>query len=152
MWLPIDDTYSVSVEGQIRKGGVMLRGHNHLSGYRHVKQHGRDKKIHQLVASRFLPAPTEEKCEIDHIDRNPNNNHASNLRWVSRSVNMINRALKLPKITTEKYITLWTIPSSGNIRYVVKFHSHGMGSYQKYHRTLEEAVADRDKYLASLAI
>lgn len=46
-------------------------------------------KVHRLVAIAFIPNP-ENKPDIDHIDGNPLNNNASNLRWVTKSENMKN--------------------------------------------------------------
>jgi len=149
MWLPIDDTYSVSVDGQVRKGNRILKGATDTLGYRQISQYNKLKMLHRLVASRFLPAPTEETCEVDHIDRDKNNNHASNLRWVSKSANMMNRTHKISEITGKQYISLWTL-KSGGIRYVVRFQRQGHPKYQKYHETMEEAIADRDTYLASI--
>ena len=51
-------------------------------------------KAHRLVAYTFTDLipndnPTE-KIEVDHIDRNRQNNHVSNLRWVTRQENVDN--------------------------------------------------------------
>jgi len=50
------------------------------------------KKIynHRLVALQFLPNP-ENKPEVDHIDRIRQNNHVSNLRWVTHRENQNNK-------------------------------------------------------------
>lgn len=51
---------------------------------------GNKKYIHRLVAEAFCP--TIEGCEeVDHIDCNPLNNHADNLRWVTHNQNMQNK-------------------------------------------------------------
>lgn len=47
-------------------------------------------KVHTLVAYAFL-GPRPEGLEIDHFDRNKLNNKADNLRYITRSKNMINR-------------------------------------------------------------
>jgi hypothetical protein len=44
---------------------------------------------HRLVAESFLPNPNNYS-EVDHIDTNKTNNHVSNLRWASRSMNQLN--------------------------------------------------------------
>jgi len=141
-WLPIDNIYSVSVDGQVKKNGKIMKGAFDTLGYRQVSQHGRLKMVHRLVASRFLPAPTEDDCEIDHIDRDRSNNHASNLRWCSKSVNMLNRTHKIPR-TGEKYIILYTL-KSGGIRYVLELNKNKPNHYKAYFKTFEEAVILRN--------
>jgi hypothetical protein len=37
--------------------------------------------VHRLVAQAFIPNP-DNKPEVDHIDSDPHNNKATNLRWV----------------------------------------------------------------------
>ena len=46
--------------------------------------------VHRLVAEAFIPNP-DDKPLVDHIDRNPLNNHASNLRWCSSAENNRNK-------------------------------------------------------------
>jgi len=50
--------------------------------------------VHRLVAEYFCDNPNGYK-EIDHIDRNPSNNRADNLRWVTRSENCLNKNKKV---------------------------------------------------------
>ena len=45
--------------------------------------------IHRLVALHYIPNPNNYK-EVDHIDRDKNNNHVSNLRWCNAHINKQN--------------------------------------------------------------
>jgi hypothetical protein len=98
LWLPLDDKYSVSDEGYVmnHRTGHILALQDDRRGYARVDLHGKHRKVHRLVASRFLPAPVASPlgCNlvIDHIDRDRLNNCPSNLRWVSVSVNNRNRS------------------------------------------------------------
>jgi hypothetical protein len=47
-----------------------------------------NKLIHRLVAIQFIPNP-DNKSYIDHIDGNKENFTMNNLRWITRSENMI---------------------------------------------------------------
>lgn len=47
------------------------------------------KSIHRLVAKAFVDGRTDIKKEVNHIDCNKENNHWTNLEWVTRSENMI---------------------------------------------------------------
>lgn len=50
----------------------------------------RQELVHRLVAITWLPAPKDKKKnEINHIDGNKQNNHVSNLEWVTKVENAI---------------------------------------------------------------
>ena len=144
MWLPIDTLYSVSDDGQVKRGNRILKGATDTLGYNQVFVNGKLQLRHRLIASRFLPAPTDDNCEIDHIDRNKSNNSASNLRWVSRSANMLNRTHYKSELTNEQYISIYYL-KSGNIRYTVTLRQGRPDKYKKYFETLQEAIVARDK-------
>lgn len=44
--------------------------------------------VHRLVASLFIPNP-DKKTEVDHKDGNKENNHATNLQWVTHQENHV---------------------------------------------------------------
>jgi len=148
MWLPIDDVYSVSIDGQVMKNGRVMKGGIDTIGYRHVSQYGKLKMVHHLVASRFLPAPsTDEKLQIDHIDRDKSNNHASNLRWCSRSVNMLNRKHKISSETGEQYIHMHYHQWGAGCSYVFQIRRKSPKFlFKKYFATLQEAIDFRNKF------
>ena len=47
--------------------------------------------VAQAVAEAWLGAKADENLQVDHIDRNPRNNHYTNLRYVTRSEQQKNR-------------------------------------------------------------
>lgn len=49
-----------------------------------------------MVAETFIPNPKGYK-EVDHIDNNKQNNHVTNLRWVTHSINVNNKKVKSTK-------------------------------------------------------
>lgn len=55
---------------------------NH-KGYKRVCIHYNHYHVHRLVAETFLPN-RDNKSTVDHIDRNPENNRLSNLRWATQ--------------------------------------------------------------------
>jgi hypothetical protein len=100
IWKPIPDFdgYEASNYGRIRslkfKKQKVLKAAVTKDGYHKVGPCKNKKNVkvgvHRLVAMAFLPNP-DCKPKIDHIDRNPSNNHLSNLRWCSDGENGANR-------------------------------------------------------------
>jgi hypothetical protein len=146
MWISYSETYEVSEEGNVRNKmtGLILKACDGGGGYLHLNIHGKSKKVHRMIAERFLPAPTAEGLEIDHIDRDRFNNHASNLRWVTRQVNAQNRGIC--KINTSGHKCIYKTPSN---TFKVHIMSNKTSLYCKTFKTLKEAVEARDKFNAS---
>lgn len=92
-WKVISVGYKVSNYGNVvgPRGALTPQESSSRGGgiYYRVKVNSKYCAVHRLVATHFLPKP-DGKDFIDHIDRNPANNHVHNLRWVTASENMLN--------------------------------------------------------------
>lgn len=101
-WRPVvgfEGIYEVSSCGRIRRvanghgavAGRMLSPNPNKKGYLRacLCRDGKAKqgRVHTLVAEAFI-GPRPEGCEVDHIDGNRQNNHVSNLRWVTPKENI----------------------------------------------------------------
>jgi hypothetical protein len=90
MWSPILD-YEVNEEGEVRRGGKILKGNIQPNGYMRVGK--KNHSIHRLIAECFLPNP-ENKPEVDHINGIRHDNRLCNLRWATRSENSVNKKIE----------------------------------------------------------
>ena len=87
--------YLVSKDGKVyntQTNKYMKTDKVYNTGYRAIrlteKAIGLNKKVsvHRIVAETFIPNP-DNLPEVNHIDLNKQNNHLSNLEWVSKSEN-----------------------------------------------------------------
>ena len=103
-------------------------------------KNGKEKKFYlaRLLGIHFIPNPLN-KPQIDHIDRNSLNNDLSNLRWVNRSENTLNR-----KLQKSNKLGLRYIHKTKSNSYKVKIERH---KYQKHFKTEEEAILQRNCFL-----
>lgn len=99
----LDFLYEVNENGTIFRNAkskkqlaIKLDMHHSKVGYYavwvNIKGVCKRVMIHKAVAECWL-GDKPEGMEIDHIDRNPHNNHFSNLRYVTHSEQMKNRQL-----------------------------------------------------------
>ena len=89
VWKDVEDS-KVSSFGRYRDSrGIVKTPSPQASGYVVVMVKKKNHYIHRLVCEAFHgPSPSKEEIFVDHIDGNPSNNKASNLRWVSAARNI----------------------------------------------------------------
>jgi hypothetical protein len=118
IWKPIKDfeNYEVSTLGNIRnKVGHILTQRN-KGGYMYVslcnKDKGKTKAVHRLVALTFIDN-SENKLQVNHIDKNLLNNNYTNLEWCNSGDNNV-----YEKSNTKKFrntsIQVWRIDNNTN--------------------------------------
>jgi hypothetical protein len=147
-----DDTYDVTENGDVVniKTGRVLKPQTRGKYKKIVLHHPSHPNhyqgsLHRLVASVWIPNP-ENKPQVDHIDRNPLHNAVSNLRWVSRSENQLNRTSDSePRAhNTSGHLHIVRVQRKTDV--VFRVQLYGLKHYST-HPTLEEAIAMRDSVL-----
>lgn len=119
---------------------------NKKSGYLQVKLRGVSSPayVHRLVAEAFI-GPNPGGMHIDHINRNRQDNRASNLRWVSISGNASNCAAKGAKSGFRGVHSLWN--GTWNVRFKREGRMHHIGTFAcpiEAAKAYDEAVREID--------
>lgn len=102
---PYHENYQVSNFGNVKSlhSGQLLAFVSNEAGYKRVnfslQNKSKKRPVHHVVAEAFVPR-VEGKREVDHIDRDPTNNKAENLRWATKADQAKNRK---PATTIKKW-------------------------------------------------
>lgn len=80
--------YLITEDGKIysKTSKKFLSPATNDNGYLVVSLEGKNKRVHRLVATEYIPNP-ENKPEVNHIDGDKKNNHVVNLEWVTSKEN-----------------------------------------------------------------
>jgi hypothetical protein len=138
--------YSVSDMGRVRGPRKLLRPGADGGGYLAVNlcKDGCQvlMKVHRIVAAAFIPNP-DGKREVDHINRNRQDNRFENLQWATKRENMLNTN----RHNGERYGIYWV-----KLRgvYEVKFRVNKHIRHYGWHETLENAIQVRNDAIDEL--
>ena len=156
------ETFSINKKGEVKdlRTGKYKDQFKNIHGYSMVNlQNPNGWKayfVHRLVGETFIEKV--EGCnEIDHIDRNKDNNDISNLRWANDIIQNNNKCgwgnIK------EKYITFEKTNGSKKNPYscwVFQIRSQIYGSHKKRFRsdkyTLQDAIDYKNEYFKKVQI
>ncbi|UOR05853.1 HNH endonuclease [Hymenobacter aerilatus] len=148
-----DKNYMVFNDGTVysEKSRKYLKPGNDSKGYLFygICTNGKSKsqKAHRLVAKTHIPN-FNNYPQIDHIDRDRQNNHVSNLRWCTNQMNHMNRSAK--KSSTSKFVGVYwntaakkwhsSLGINGKVKYLglfddeLKAHQAYLTAKEKYHK------------------
>ncbi len=89
--------YLIYPDGRVynKKYKRFLRGNNHNMGYKSISLYYDNKNydqflVHRLVALHYISNP-DNKPQVDHINRDRQDNRVENLRWVTNIENNVNK-------------------------------------------------------------
>jgi len=137
--------YLIYEDGMVqnKKTKRFLKTPLNSDGYSHCNLYKKGEKpqtlkIHRLVALHYIPNP-ENKPEVDHKNRNRQDNTIENLRWVTHLENMQNKGIRCDSTTGIKNISK---KSNGYVyQKMINKKTHC-----KCFRTLEEAIQYKEEY------
>ncbi len=144
------ENYLIYEDGRVysKKSNKFMKGSQDKDGYLivHLCKDGKGKmiKIHRLIALHYIPNPNNYPC-VDHKDRDKENNHISNLRWVTHQMNCQNKGVQI-----NNKLRISNISPTKN-GYVFKKTINGKTHTKKF-KTLDEALKYKEEYLSNLRL
>ena len=102
-----ENLYGITEDGKIwsYRSNKFLTPRKRKDGYWQIKLTVNNQSqtflLHRLIAQTWIPNP-ENKPTVDHIDRNKDNNHVSNLRWATSSEQVLNE--NTDKVHSKKHM------------------------------------------------
>ena len=118
-------------DGRFLRPGLNSRGYLHYILMDNGKRKNYD--VHRLVAEHYIPNQ-EGKPQVDHINRNRQDNRVKNLRWVTHSENSQNKGKQSNNRSGHKFIS----PHPRTTRW--RFMIQGKFNIQKTFKTKKEAL------------
>lgn len=152
--IEIAPNYSASNLGRIKnnKTNRILKPKK-IRGYEYVclRKDNKNlcKQVHRLVAKAFISNP-ENKPLVNHKDYNRANNRVDNLEWVTNGENQLWSRERISK----GHIAISKNPNPDIIKnkngYLFQKRNGKNKRIKKWFKTLEEAIAFRDEYVAKM--
>jgi hypothetical protein len=149
--------YYVSNEGGVKSISKKYLDNDKLvkpylckNGYYYVDVDNRTITVHSLIAKAFLEPQPSLTHTIDHIDRNPANNHLSNLRWATKSQQLQNSSKYRHDIAEKDPIIRKKIihqQCREKLGYYEKVQCECGKSYVKYRKSRHEKTAYHQKHI-----
>ena len=133
--------------GKWSKGGwikpTKSRGYHRIG----LRRDGKQKffSVSRLVAQHYIPNP-ENKPEVDHIDRDKDNNHVSNLRWATSKENNHNRR-KIMRNNTSGHQYIYSL--NRDQRWIFRYLKHGYKIANSF-KTKQDAIHYKFFFLLKL--
>lgn len=143
----LDDTipqglrWKISRTNRIKIGNTA--GYLNNIGYYTVKIDGKNYFNHRIIFCMFNNIKMTDIDIVDHQDRNPQNNHPTNLRQATRSEN--NKNTKKRKDNTSGYVGVGFRKDCR--KYCARHWENNKRKHIGYFRTAESAARARDEYV-----
>jgi len=142
------ENYVVFEDGVIinMNKGKLLKPQRNSKGYESVGLYKDSKKkkllISRLIAKAYIPN-TDNKPEVDHINRIKHDNRVENLRWATKRENLENKGIYKNNKSKLQHIYKTSI----GYRFFIK--RNGI-KFTKRFKLKEDAIKFRDNYLNQL--
>jgi hypothetical protein len=113
---------------------------SYKNGYLYTRIGDREIGNHVIIATCWVPNPRPNLFDrVDHVDGNESNNSATNLRWVTNQLNVLNqRSTHIPKRKGKNRFMVYRAQN------VLRVNGEKVRVYSKHHSNELEALQDQD--------